>query len=139
MTVRRAAAAMLVAVSLSSAVAACRGKDEDTKAQQTAAANPQTQRDLDLALQPDTTQQPKLQDVPLSAPPQAKQAPTPQPAPQAPQPMQPAAAKEPSAFSFSTGMELPSTALAVFTDTKPPAWMMRVKVARSVTGSLIPG
>jgi outer membrane biosynthesis protein TonB len=95
MTLRKAAAALLLALPLSSIVAGCKGKDEDNKPQQTAAADAQTQRDLDLALQPDTTQQPKLQDVPLSAPPQAQQAPTPQPEPQAPPAPAPAPVRRP--------------------------------------------
>src|SRR5690349_11900401 len=44
-----------------------------------------------------------------------------QAATQAPQPMQAAAPKEASALSFSMGSELPSTALPVFTEMKPPA------------------
>src|SRR5215204_7347 len=44
-----------------------------------------------------------------------------QAATQAPQAIQAAAPKEASALSFSTGMALPSTALPVFTEIKPPA------------------
>src|SRR5215204_3530033 len=40
---------------------------------------------------------------------------------QAPQAIQAAAANEASALSFSTAMALPSTALPVFTEIKPPA------------------
>ena len=57
----------------------------------------------------------------------------------APQAMQAAAANEASALSFSTGMALPSTALPVFTEIKPPAWMIRSNAVRSVTRSLITG
>src|SRR6266487_2194153 len=44
-----------------------------------------------------------------------------QAATQAPQPIQVAAAKDASAFSFSTGMAFASTALPVLTEIKPPA------------------
>jgi hypothetical protein len=94
MTLRRTAAAVLVALPLSSLVASCKAKDEDTTNKQ-AIEQQQTQRDLDLALQPDTTQQPRLQDVPLSAPPAAQQAPTPQPEPKAPPAPAPAPVRRP--------------------------------------------
>src|SRR5687768_6585601 len=55
-----------------------------------------------------------------------------QAATQAPQAIQLAAAKEASALSFSIGMALPSTALPVFTEIKPPACTMRSKAERSV-------
>ncbi|MDB4950519.1 MAG: hypothetical protein JWM27_3168, partial [Gemmatimonadetes bacterium] len=83
MTLRRTLAALLVALPLSSFVAGCKGKDGDTTDQQ-ALERQQTQRDLDLALQPDSTQQPKLQDVPLTVPPSQQPTPSAQPAPQAP-------------------------------------------------------
>src|SRR5206468_7591977 len=57
----------------------------------------------------------------------------------APQAIQAAAAKAASALSFSTGSELPSTALPVFTEIKPPAWMMRSNADRSVARSFITG
>jgi hypothetical protein len=72
-------------------VAGCRDRSGDS-ADRKAIEDQQTQRDLDLALQADTTQQPKLADVPLSAPPQQPPAPAAQPAPQAP----PAPAPAPS-------------------------------------------
>src|SRR6476620_252583 len=62
-----------------------------------------------------------------------------QAATQAPQAIQAAAAKEESAFSFSMGIEFPSTALPVLIEKKPPAWMIRSKDLRSVTRSLITG
>src|ERR1043165_2534759 len=40
---------------------------------------------------------------------------------QAPHPIQAAAAKDASALFFSMGIEFPSTALPVFTETNPPA------------------
>src|SRR5690606_12024184 len=58
---------------------------------------------------------------------------------QAPQPIQAAAAKEPSALSFSIGMALASTALPVFTDIYPPACMILSKALRSTTRSFITG
>ncbi|HET6762742.1 MAG TPA: hypothetical protein VFH27_03695 [Longimicrobiaceae bacterium] len=80
MNPRRTLAALLVAVPLSSFAAGCKDAQKDTAAP----AQDQTQRDLDLALQPDTTQQPRLADVPLSAPPTAQPAPAAQPDAQAP-------------------------------------------------------
>src|SRR5205814_687957 len=62
-----------------------------------------------------------------------------QAATQAPQPIQAAAAKEASAFSFSTGMALASTALPVFTEINPPACIIRSKAPRSSIKSLITG
>src|SRR5438046_853554 len=59
-----------------------------------------------------------------------------QAATQAPQAIQLAAPKAASALSFSTGIELPSTAFPVLTDINPPAWMMRSNALRSVTRSL---
>ena len=87
MNPRRTLAALLVAVPLSSFAAGCKDAQKDTAAP----AQDQTQRDLDLALQPDTTQQPKLADVPLSAPPSAQPAPAAQPDAQAPPAPAPAA------------------------------------------------
>src|SRR5688572_13741342 len=57
----------------------------------------------------------------------------------APQPMHAAAAKEASALSFSMGIALASTAFPVFTEMKPPAWIMRSKAVRSTIRSLITG
>src|ERR1043165_1427573 len=57
----------------------------------------------------------------------------------APQPIQAAAAKDSSALCFSIGIAFASTALPVFTDMYPPAWIMRSKDVRSVTKSLITG
>ncbi len=53
--------------------------------------------------------------------------------------MQAAASKARSAFSFGTGMALPSGALPVATETKPPAWMIRSKALRSTARSLMTG
>src|ERR1035437_6017763 len=58
-----------------------------------------------------------------------------QTATQAPQPMQAAASIESSAAVLGTGSALPSGVPPVFTETKPPAWMMRSKGLRSVTRS----
>ena len=54
-----------------------------------------------------------------------------QAATQAPQPMHAAASIARSASSLGTGSALASGAPPVFTETKPPAWMMRSK-ARAV-------
>jgi outer membrane biosynthesis protein TonB len=83
MNARRALATLMVALPLSSFVAGCRDNGGDT-ADRKALEDQQTQRDLDLALQTDTTQQPRLADVPVTAPPQPQQAPAAQPDPQAP-------------------------------------------------------
>ncbi len=58
---------------------------------------------------------------------------------QAPQPMQAAASMARSAFSLGTRMALPSGALPVATEMKPPAAMMRSKALRSTTRSLTTG
>ncbi|HET6232456.1 MAG TPA: hypothetical protein VFE05_20440 [Longimicrobiaceae bacterium] len=81
MHINRAVPAVLFALSLSSLVGAC-SRDSDT-ADRKALEQQALQKDVDLALQPDTTAQPQLRDVPLTdtaAPP----APVPAPAPEAP-------------------------------------------------------
>ena len=62
-----------------------------------------------------------------------------QAATQAPQPMQAAASIARSAFSFGTGIALPSGAPPVGAETKPPAAMMRSNAPRSTTRSLTTG
>ena len=62
-----------------------------------------------------------------------------QAATQAPQPMQAAASMARSAASLGTGMALPSGALPVRTETKPPAAMIRSKAPRSTIRSLTTG
>ena len=62
-----------------------------------------------------------------------------QTATQAPQPMQAAASMARPRPSFGTGMALPSGAPPVFTETKPPAWMMRSNALRFTTRSLTGG
>jgi hypothetical protein len=53
--------------------------------------------------------------------------------------MQAAASKARSASALGTGMALASGAPPVFTEMKPPAWMMRSKAPRSTTRSLMTG
>src|SRR6185436_9641925 len=62
-----------------------------------------------------------------------------QAATQAPQPMQAAALKASSALSLLIRILFASLALPVFTDTNPPADMMRSKEERSTAKSLITG
>src|SRR5437868_1121684 len=62
-----------------------------------------------------------------------------QAATQAPHPIQDAAANARSAFSFSIGIELPSTAFPVFIEMNPPASMILSKAVRSTIRSLITG
>ena len=62
-----------------------------------------------------------------------------QAATQAPQPMQAAASMARSAASLGTGIALPSGALPVRTETKPPAAMIRSKAPRSTIRSLMTG
>ena len=58
---------------------------------------------------------------------------------QAPQPMQAAASIASSASACGTGMALPSAALPVRTETKPPAAMMRSNAPRSTARSFTIG
>ena len=62
-----------------------------------------------------------------------------QAATQAPQPMQAAASMARSAFSLRIGIALPSGALPVVAEMKPPAAMMRSNAPRSTTRSLTTG
>jgi hypothetical protein len=62
-----------------------------------------------------------------------------QAATQAPQPMQEAASMAFSALSCGMRIELPSTALPVLIETKPPAAWMRSKAERSTTRSFTSG
>ena len=57
----------------------------------------------------------------------------------APQPMHCAASKAASASSFEIGIALASGAEPVFTEMKPPAWMIRSNDLRSTTRSRITG
>lgn len=89
MTRFRFAAAVLTAASLSSLVVACGGADEDT-GRRAALEQEALQRDLDLALQPDTTAQPSLADTAAALPPLVDSV---VPAPQASAPPAPAPAR----------------------------------------------
>jgi len=107
---RRLVTALCVALPLSSAVVAC-SRDEDTQGRQ-ALEQESLKKDLELALEPDTTVQPELSDVPAPAetpqtpPPVATQAPKPAPQknttparptpPKQTQPSRPAPAPAPS-------------------------------------------
>src|ERR1051325_3207002 len=62
-----------------------------------------------------------------------------QEATQAPQPMQAAAAKASSASCLGTGRLFASCAFPVFTETKPPAAIMRSKAERATTSSIATG
>src|SRR5512140_1754307 len=62
-----------------------------------------------------------------------------QAATQAPQPMHAAASIDDSASGLGTGIALPSGALPVETETKPPAEMIASSAPRSTTRSLITG
>src|SRR5665647_3966835 len=62
-----------------------------------------------------------------------------QAATQAPQPIHEAALKDSSAFSLSIGITLASGALPVFTDTKPPAWIILSNAFLSTIKSFITG
>ena len=62
-----------------------------------------------------------------------------QAATQAPHPMHSAAWKARSAFCFGTGAALASGAEPVLTEMKPPAWMIRSKLLRLTTRSLMIG
>src|SRR5262245_24057029 len=62
-----------------------------------------------------------------------------QAATQAPQPIQAAAMKASSASFLSIGIALASTALPVFTEMYPPAWIILSKASRSTIRSLMTG
>jgi hypothetical protein len=89
----RLSAGLLLAASMSTILVGC-GRDEDTL-DRAALERESLERELELALQPDTTQQLELTDVPLetedqpTAPPVATQAPAPRPTPQPRAPAQP--------------------------------------------------
>ncbi len=73
-------AALLLALPVSTILVAC-GGDEDTD-RRGALEREALERELELALQPDTTVEPELADVAVEPPPPAAAAPAPQPAPQ---------------------------------------------------------
>lgn len=94
MRVRTFAAALLLALPASTFVAACdRGEDTSRAALEREAL----ERDLELALEADTTVQPELADVPEEAPPAAEAPPAPEqePAPAAPAPRRSTPRSEP--------------------------------------------
>ena len=84
MKIDTSAATLLLLLSVSTFGAAC-SRGEDTRDARAALENEALERELDLALQPDTTIEPEFADVPVTPAPRAEpETPQPEPAPEAP-------------------------------------------------------
>ena len=108
MKIDKSAATLLLLLSVSTLGAAC-SRGEDTRDARAALENEALERELDLALQPDTTIEPEFADVPVTPAPRAdaprpqptpdptpvRRPVTPAPAPRAPRPTTPAPAPAP--------------------------------------------
>ncbi|HET8657021.1 MAG TPA: hypothetical protein VFL93_15960 [Longimicrobiaceae bacterium] len=126
------ALALLLCLSLSTFAASC-SHDQDTRARQ-ALQNEAMQKDLDLALQPDTTVQPELTDVAEAPPPPTKAPPAPAPAP-APRRAEPSRSAPPprhTAPPAPAPEPAPSRPRAV-THTAPAGTMIAVRIDRDIS------
>src|SRR5687767_4718783 len=107
----RLAAMLLLGLSVSTFGAAC-SRGEDTRDARAALENEALERELDLALQPDTTLEPEFADVPVT--------PVPTPEPEPPRPA-PAPAQRPAARTAPPPRTRPSAPLPSPTPAPEPA------------------